>query len=97
MNAAEMKAYYTDAKVAELQAAFNRVAPQPNWKTAIDVTIDASVNEVGVITEAIAFYTGSVAHASIVGAPVVRCLSVSGETRVSARITAAGYYAAIGA
>lgn len=89
--------YYTDTKVAALQAAFNRVAPADNWKTAIDRTLDASVTEIGAIQEAVTFYTGSVARAEVLGPPLVSCLSMNGETRIRVRITATGYYAAIGA
>lgn len=88
-------AYYSDAKVAALQAAFNRVAPAGNWKTAIDAIVVATIAEVGLIREAVTFYTGSVAHATIVE-------PVSGERRdgssvVTVRIQAAGYYVAVGA
>lgn len=88
--------YYNEAKVAELAAAFKRVEPSPNWKAAIDVEIDASVNEIGVIKEAITFYTGSVARASVVSladGPVM----FDGNTRFRVRVRAAGYYMAIGA
>lgn len=76
--------HYTDARVAELQAAFNRVAPKDNWKTAIDVTLPMlSMADMLLIKEAITFYTGSVATMTDIG----------DQTRVQAP----GYYAAVGA
>lgn len=78
--------YYTDAKVAELKAAFDLVAPKDNWKMPIDITLHATDAEVAVIKEAITFYTGSVAT-------VTALMGAIGWVR----ITAAGYYVAIGA
>jgi hypothetical protein len=64
-----------------------------HWKAAIDVTIDASIAEIGLIKEAVTFYTGSVARVSIVSYGT----GVGGATTVRARVQAAGYYATIGA
>jgi len=85
MTPEQIKAYYTDAKVAALEAAFARVRPAENWKMPIDVTIDeVNDEEQAVIAEAIAFYTGSVAtFTPVMGFKV--------------RVQAAGYYATIGA
>jgi hypothetical protein len=89
MNAATLASYYTDAKVAELQAAFNRVAPKPNWKTAIDaIVIVVNDAELATIAEAVTFYTGSIIMATVV--------RQDGMLR-SVRVQAAGYYVAIGA
>lgn len=86
--------YYTAAKVAELQAAFNLVVPSPNWKVAIDVTVVVSVAELGAIQEAVPFYTGAVVRHTMSLYPVGR----RGQDDVFAvRIQAAGYYATIGA
>lgn len=94
-NAADFATYYTDAKVATLQAAFNRVAPTPNWKTAIDVEIEASIAEIGDIKEAITFFTGSIARVTL-GLGALKGGDGS-EMIVRVRVRAAGYYAAIGA
>jgi hypothetical protein len=85
----DSKSYYTAAKVAELEAAFANVQPADNWKNPIDVEIEASIAEIGRVKEAITFYTGSIARASIVR-------PVFGTELFRVRIVAAGYYAAIG-
>jgi hypothetical protein len=89
----DFQTYYSDAKVAALESAFARVRPAGHWKAAIDVTIDASIAEIGLIKEAVTFYTGSVARVSIVSYGT----GVGGATTVRARVQAAGYYATIGA
>lgn len=77
--------YYTDAKVAELAAAFKRVENTENWKFAIDKTLAlTNLEDATVIAEAVVFYTGSVAKFTLVKEPGVF------------NVTAAGYYAAIG-
>jgi len=78
--------FYTPERLAELQAAFNRVAPVDNWKTAIDTTLPGtlSMTDIFLIRAAVTWFTGSVASFEYLP---------SGEIRV----TAAGYYAAIGA
>lgn len=81
--------YYTPAKVAELQSAFNKVAPSPNWKTAIYSVIEGTVEEIGIVKEAVTFFTGSVAS--------VTRLATLEDGRLRVRVQAVGYYAAIGA
>lgn len=88
-TAEEFRNYYTEAKVAALQAAFNRVVPAGNWKTAIDATIEVTREELATVIEAIAFYTGSAAY--------VASMVALGNERYQVRLKAAGYYAAIGA
>jgi hypothetical protein len=87
--------YYNEAKVAELRAAFDRVASSPNWKTAINAEIEATVDEIGTVKEAVTFYTGSVARVER-----LETLGIDTETgayRLRVRVQASGYYAAVGA
>lgn len=76
-------AYYTDAKVAALKAAFELVEPKPNWKAPINAVVPrtAPIDE---IVEAVAFYTGAKAKVKPAGGK-------------SVRIIAAGYYETVGA
>jgi hypothetical protein len=83
--AASMNAYYTDAKLAELQRAFNRVVNAENWKRPIDATIRIeTIAEQALIREAVIFYTGSVPEFTT-------------ATARATRVCAVGYYIAIGA
>ena len=70
----------------ELSAAFNLVAPTPNWKTAIRATFPSitPTKKRALITFAIGFYTGSEATWS----------KTAGGALL---VTAPGYYAACGA
>ena len=74
---------YTES---ELSAAFELVAPKPNWKTAISATLPSitSAKKRALISFAIGFYTGSEATWS---------KTPSGKLLV----TAPGYYVAVGA
>jgi hypothetical protein len=85
MSPAEFMGYYTDAKVAELRVAFDRVVPKDNWKKRIDrwIPID-SLAELDLIREAVIFYT--------VGVPQF----VVTEDRM-VHVTAPGYYESVGA
>lgn len=69
----------------ELERAFARVRPKPNWKGPIDVTI-SNPGPAGRkrIAEAISYYTASSAAFHKAG-------------RGKIRVVAAGYYAAVGA
>jgi len=69
----------------ELAAAFNKVAPKPNWKAAVAAVLPAetSPREIKKIVFAISFYTGS--EATVRSYP-------NGHV-----VTAPGYYAAVGA
>jgi hypothetical protein len=75
---------------------FDLVAPKDNWKGPIDATIEAP-REAGdreifckLMVAAVQFYTGSMA--------VVEWTGVKSKTGwPQMRVTAAGYYAAIGA
>jgi hypothetical protein len=72
---------------SELSRAFNLIAPRPNWKAAIDVTIYRDTNcaiDEALISDACFHFTGSVPTFSYAKAFLVR-------------IRAAGYYATIGA
>jgi hypothetical protein len=72
-----------------LLAAFNRSAPTPNWKTAIDATLDLNDFEMAVTREAVVFFAGCVpTFTPKVGATLPRCRY---------RVQAVGYYAAVGA
>ena len=74
----------SDARVDELRTAFERVQNTSHWKNPIDtiITIQAE-SELADITEAVAFFTGSVPTFKDVGRRVVR-------------VQAAGYYLTIG-
>lgn len=70
---------------AQLKAAFELVENKANWKMPVKSTIFACGREV---TEAaIIFYTGS----------VPKFVEVAGSNGLLLRVTARGYYAAIGA
>lgn len=69
----------------ELEAAFALVRPKANWKDPIDVLIpNKGKAHINLIAQAIAHFTGSIAEFTPVGRRMVR-------------VTAAGYYASIGA
>jgi hypothetical protein len=73
----------------ELKDAFDRVADRTNWKLPIDATIrttpsaNDSAREVRLMREAIVFFTGSAPEFEVMRPYVMR-------------VTAAGYYAAVG-
>lgn len=67
----------------ELSEAFKKVQPKGHWKNAIDATLPLAEGEFAMITEAVIFFTGSVPEFQKVGAQY--------------RVTAAGYFATIGA
>lgn len=67
----------------ELSAAFDLVQNQENWKLPIDHTVRDEVPQ-HQVEAAITFYTGSVA-------------TIEDRSDGSYRVTAAGYYACIGA
>lgn len=92
MNAQDFADYYTTDKVAVLQAAFSKVAPSPNWKTAIHATVDATIAELNDITEGIEFITGT-PRASV--QMTCKPTDVAGVYRWTVRAT--GYYASVGA
>lgn len=74
----------------ELSAAFNAVVTKDNWKFPIDKIVDLDAYTKAMVAEAIVFYTGSVATFT----------AISGTTTGGMgkyRVTAVGYYAAIGA
>ena len=68
---------------SELKAAFDLVAPKPNWKMPIAATIYATT-EKSLVSDAIIHFTGSVPTFA----------SQSGKRY---RVKAAGYYASVGA
>ena len=73
----------------QLSEAFDRVADKANWKNKIDAVVDLNDQEMAMISEAVVFFTGSVAKfAPRNGAALPKCRY---------RVTAAGYYATIGA
>jgi hypothetical protein len=73
----------------ELSAAFDRVASTKNWKDPIDATVSLTADERAILTEAVIFYCGCIPMFEDRGgvAPAIRRY----------RVTAPGYYAAIGA
>lgn len=78
-------------RIAELSAAFDRVRNADHWKNRIDAVISIPGRgeefsaAVALISEAVTFYTGSVARFTPCGRPTMY------------RVTAAGYFATIGA
>jgi hypothetical protein len=82
---------------SELSAAFARVSPLGNWKATIDtlavLTDDADEGnhdaEMALVRDAVIHFTGSVPEFSQQGKPR--------GGRTCYRVTAAGYYATIGA
>lgn len=81
-TAAAIAALLGGYTATELAAAFNMVAPAPNWKAPIAATLPLGANT-ALIKFAIAFYTGG-------GATFVRRPG-------SWSVTAPGYYASVGA
>lgn len=75
-------AYYNEAKVAALHAAFDLVKPSGNWKGPINAVAPANLTET--IVEAVAFMGGGEAKVKPVSPGLVR-------------IIAPGYYKASGA
>ena len=74
-----------DVTRGEFSSAFDRVANPTHWKLGIDAVVDvADARDLEVVLRSVEFFTGSRATAGIVR---------PGRYRV----TAAGYYAAIGA
>jgi hypothetical protein len=70
----------------ELKAAFERVQAE-NWKDPIDANIPAT--DMCITNAAIRFYTGSVPNFTII--------SIKPSPFKNLRVTATGYYAAVGA
>lgn len=68
----------------EMKEQFDRVADKQHWKNPIDATVSLTPRERAVLCEAVVFFTGSVPTVEKVGFGVYR-------------ITAAGYFAAVGA
>ena len=73
-----------DVFQAKASGAFWRVSDPDNWKVAVDSVIACPAASLGFILEAVVFFTGSVPSVEVVG-------------RGRYRVTAIGYYAAIGA
>src|SRR5262245_36809222 len=74
----------------ELEIAFNAVADKVNWKNPIDATVDLDAYTKAIVAKAVEFFTGSKAKFARKGGT-----TTGGIGRY--RVTAAGYYAAIGA
>ena len=73
----------------ELSKAFDVVANKANWKMPIDCDVTLkSHREMAMISKAVVFFTGSVAKFTAVALLGSKCRY---------RVTAAGYYATIGA
>ena len=73
-----------DVTRGEASAAFDRVKNPSHWKNPVDAIVEATIDETAVISQAVTFYTGS--------RPTIRKLGA----RVF-RVTAAGYFATVGA
>jgi hypothetical protein len=74
----------------ELKVAFEAVADKVNWKMPIDAVVDLDPYTMAMVKEAVVFFTGSVAKFK-----ALTGTTTDGIGRY--RVTAAGYYAAIGA
>lgn len=78
--------------IRELRAAFDRIAPKPNWKAAVHAefyTTDVDVaRDLNLYHEAVVFMTGSEPEISFVERDC---------TVLSFLVEAAGYYQAVGA
>jgi hypothetical protein len=75
---------YSPKQVEAMRAIFERVENKENWKLPIDATIELDTANKLLLDEAIIFFTGSVPHFH----------KLAGGKY---RITADGYYMAIGA
>lgn len=72
-----------------LLKAFARVENRQNWKLAIDAVVDvANDRDLLTLREAVVFFTGSIPTFTPVGGALPGCRY---------RVTAIGYYAAVGA
>ena len=76
----------------QLSEAFNRVANPTNWKLPIDATLGCTPLELAMIVESVRFFAGCTATAVYI-APARN----APRARLCYRITAPGYYAAVGA
>lgn len=76
-----------------LEDAFNRVCDEAVWKNPIDRVISATFDDIEYIREAVSFYAGCEATIEIV-TPVL--LNDKARGLGIYRVTAIGYYAAVG-
>lgn len=74
-----------DVTRGELSEAFKLVADKSNWKNRIDALVVLTEDQMHLVHDAVIFFTGSVPHFQ----PL--------QIRNNYRVTAAGYYSAIGA
>lgn len=75
----------SDARVAELRTAFELVQNKENWKLPIDAFVPADA-DVATIREAVIHFAGCVPH-----------FDKRGLKGLAIRVTAVGYYEAVGA
>lgn len=76
----------------EVTALFNLVANKANWKNAIDATVALSFEDADLLREVVIFFTGSVPTFEVIEPTAYR-----NDRKSLYRVTAAGYYHAIGA
>ena len=81
-----------DVTRGELLAAFNVVAPKPNWKAKINATVELDEFGVYLTQEAVIFFTGSPAHID-----QVRPVGFATRGKAIYQVSAPGYYAVCGA
>lgn len=77
----------------QLNDAFKLVQPKDHWKNPINVVLALTADEREMVREAIVFFTGSVARFETVAFDADR----QRPNRFTYRVTAAGYFATIGA
>ncbi len=80
---------------AELSAAFDLVADRANWKNPIDATVQLTPQQIILIAQAVPFFAGCEARFSPLSKTVI--FDNGGQPVLTYRVTAKGYYAAVGA
>lgn len=76
----------------ELSAAFDLVADKANWKMPINAVIEADFGTIDRVRHATIFFAGCVATTE-----VLECAKDRKDGRSKYRVTAPGYYRAVGA
>lgn len=76
----------------ELSDAFDLVVPRDNWKRPIDRVIEADFDTIDRVRRATVFFAGCVATVEVIEPAADRT-----DGKAKYRVTAPGYYAAVGA
>jgi hypothetical protein len=83
---------FGDRKRSEISALFNLVADKAHWKNPIDARVELTFDEADLLREVVIFYTGSVPTLEVLEPTANRT-----DGKSLYRVTADGYYVAIGA